>query len=317
MSEENTGSVAPEATPEQTPVEPNQELVDDGADLEASPEESEGQPEQTKEQKAEQKKVEAALKKAYELQVNGKSKKVEIDVSNDDEVKKYLQKALAADEKFQEAAMTRKQAEQLVNMLQNDPLKVLRNPALGLNVKELAEKILLQDLEEQQKSPEQKQLEEMQQKLREFEEEKKRLEDEKRQEALARMQAEQQKTTEESMIKALEATNIPATPFSVRRVADIMINAIEAGWEDVSIEKIMPYAEEMITRDYQEMVRRNSDPDKLEKLIGKDILDGYRKSKISKVKKTPQTPAQMADAGSSQPKVEEKPKKKLNYDDIW
>lgn len=316
MSEDNSQqSAAPAVAPTETQ---EVDVQDSGADLEASTEASNAAEGEAKPQAsaAEQKKVEQALKKAYELQINGKSKKVEIDVSNDEEVKKYLQKAMAADEKFQEAAMTRKQAEQLVNLLQTDPLKVLKNPALGLNIKELAERILLQDLEEQQKSPEQKQLEEMQEKLRSYEEEKKRLEEEKRQESLARLQAEQQKTTEESMISALENSNIPATPFSVRRVADIMINAIESGWENVTIEQIMPYAEEMISRDYQEMVKRNSSPDKLEKLIGKDILDGYRKSKISKAK-TPITPGQIKETAAPKSAPEDAPKKKLSYDDIW
>src|ERR1700679_161957 len=60
----------------------------------------------------EAKKAEANRKK-YDLKVNGKSRSVELDISDDKAVTDYLQKALASDEKFQEAATLRTDEQQL------------------------------------------------------------------------------------------------------------------------------------------------------------------------------------------------------------
>src|SRR5690606_1378668 len=134
-----------------------------------------------------EKEIKKAIKR-YELQVNGRKKAIELDLDNEDEVKRYLSKAMAADEKFQEAAMTRKQAEQLVTLLRENPLAVLKHPELGLDVKALATQILNQELDEMQKSPEQKKLEEMERQLKDREELLKKIEEEKRQAEMSRLQ---------------------------------------------------------------------------------------------------------------------------------
>ncbi len=318
MSEENQGTVAPEAAPapeisqdasESTETD-NLDDVSEGVEASA-----EGNPSDNKEQKKQEAEIKKALK-SYELKVNGKSKKIDIDMDNDDEVKKYLQKALASDEKFQEASTYKKQAEQLVEMLQKNPLSILKNPALGLDIRKLAEQVLLEDLEEQQKSPEQKKMEEYEKKLKAYEEEKTRIEEERKRMQLEEATKRQYEEVETSMISALEKADLPAEPFFVRRVADIWASAVESGWEDAKLEDIMPYVENRLRNDFQSVIKKNADPDKLEKLIGKDVLDGYRKSKVSKMKKTPTTAGQMA---QSTAKVDSKPAnapKKVRIEDI-
>ena len=317
MSEDNNtpAQAAPEAAPaptENASEETTEEVVEDeGSEVEASATE-----EQTpKEQKKQEAEIKKALK-SFELKVNGKSKKVDIDMDNDEEVKKYLQKAMAADEKFQEASSYKKQAEQLVEMLQKDPLSILRNPALGLDIKKLAEQVLLQDYEDQQKSPEQKKMEEYEKKLKAYEEEKTRIEEEKKQRQLEDATKRNYEEVETSMIAALEKADIPAEPFFVRRVADIWAAAVESGWEDAKLEDIMPYVTSRLKNDFKSVVDKNKDPDKLEKLLGKDVLDGYRKSKVSKIKKTPVTAAQ-ATSSTAKP-VDKAPAapKKIRIDDI-
>lgn len=308
MSEENSGAVAPEVNTE-APVENTEEVVEG---LEAS-EESSDQPEQTpEEQKQQEKEIKKALK-SFELKVNGKSKKVDIDLENDEEVKKYLQKAMASDEKFQEAATYKKQAEQLVEMLQKNPLAILKNPALGLDVRKLAEQVLLEQLEDEQKTPEQKKMEEYERKLKEYEEEKKRLEDEKKQQEMSEAMRRNQQELETSMIKALEASDFPPEPYFIRRVADAMAMAIESGWEDVSVEDIMPYVESRMRSDFGSLIGKNKEPSKFEKLIGKDVLNEYRKSTISKVKKTPSP--QAPSTAKTEAKPDNQPKK-IRIEDI-
>lgn len=291
MSEEN--NTAPAAV-EAVAAAPETETTENEV-LEAA-EEGAATPQEAKKQEAEIKK---ALK-SYDLKVNGKSKKIDIDMDNDEEVKKYLQKAMASDEKFQEASQYKRQAEQLVEMLQNDPLSILRNPALGLDIRKLAEQVLLQDLEDQQKSPEQKKIEEYERKLKEYEDRKTKEDDERKSAQLREATMRQTQEIENSMLSALEKSDFPPEPFFVRRVADVMAAAVESGWEDVTIEDIMPYVESKFKSDFGSLINKHKDPAKLEKLLGKGVLDDYRKANIAKVKKAPTT------ATSSTAKVEEK-----------
>ena len=78
-------------------------------------------------------------KKKYQLKVNNKVRDIELDLGNDEEVQKYLQKAMGADERFQEAAQVRKQMDQLIHELKTNPMAILKHKALGLDIKKMAE----------------------------------------------------------------------------------------------------------------------------------------------------------------------------------
>ncbi len=305
MSEENTGN-APAEQPvveqsESTEVENQEETLD------AAPDVEEQAVEQAKEEKK-QEEIKKALK-SFELKVNGKAKKVDIDLDNEDQIKQYLSKALAADEKFEEAAKYRKQSESLVEMLQKNPLAILKNPALGLDIKKLAEQVLLEDLEEEQKSPEQKKLEEYERKLAAYEKEKTEKEEALKKAQLAEAQRKQEQEIEESLIKALESNDIPAEPYFMRRVADVWQSAVESGWEDATLEDIMPYVKKRMDVDFRSLIDKHKDPEKLEKLLGKDVLTNYRKANVSKVKTAPKTASQVATETAKGDEKKEQPKK--------
>lgn len=315
MSEENNGTAAPvEAAPEET----TEEIVETAEDLEqedgqeAQPVEQGKQP-QTKEQKA----LEKAIK-AFEIKVNGKQKKVELDLNDEDSIKKYLEKAEGAQEKFQEAALYRKQAEQLVEMLQKDPLSILRNPALGIDVKKLAEMVLDEQLAEAQLTPEQKRIKELEAALTEREKKEKAEREAKEAEEKARLTKEMYAKAEQDMMAALDSSSIGASPYAVRRVADMMSVLVEEGYENVEIKDIMPFAERVILQELGGHIQKHREPSKLEKLLGKDVLKEYRKSKISAVKKTPN--ANTVETGKKSgdtPKEEPKKIKMSDWGSPW
>ena len=242
-----------------------------------------------------------ANKKKYQLKVNNKVKDLELDLSNDEEVSKYLQKAMAADEKFQEAASIRKQMESLIQELKSNPLAILKHPSLGLDVKKLAEMVMNEEIEEMSLTEEQKKLRDMEAKLKEYEEQKKQLEEER--EAAQKAQLEEQAAIQldESISQALATSSLPKSPYVVRRIADAMINAVQMGYSDVTPEQVMPFVEDQITNEINRLFEEAPEDtaDKLmEKLVGKKSLDRYRKARISKSKKPPETiVAQVKDSG--------------------
>ena len=299
----------------------NLDIVDTGEDLEAEEQSQEASKPESKEQKAAAAKQEKEIKKAmkkYELQVNGKKKSVELDFDNDEEVKKYLSKAMASDEKFEEAASIRKQAEQLVMMLKENPLALLRHPELGLDVKQLATQILNDELDEMQKSPEQKRIEELERNLKEREEAEKKLSEEKREAEMAKMQAEAYRQIDEDITTALETSDLPKSPYVVKRIADAMIEAVNLGYEDVRVTDIMPYVEQQILAEIQAMFEAKP-AETMEKIIGKKNLDSYRKSKVSKAKAKPiETAAQVKDTGAkAKPAEDKKDEPKMRFKDVF
>lgn len=226
---------------------------------------------------------EKSPKKKFNLKVNGKAKDVEIDYSDDVEMQKYIQKAYAADEKFQEAALTRKQMDYLIDQLRTNPLAVLQHESLGLNVKELAQKVMEQELDDMAKSPEQKRIEELENKLKTKEERERQLEDEKREQEMARMESEASQALDDQITDAISKSSLPKSAYTVKRLADAMITAVHMGYTDVTPEQIMPFVEEQLTEEIQRLFEASPD-EVLEKLISKKRLDGYRKARVTKAK---------------------------------
>lgn len=310
MSDSNGGAApSPSAELHQDAI-PNDEAVDNAAEevFEDLPEDE--APKETP-------KEAAARKKKYQIKANNKLRDIEIDLDNDDEIKRYLEKAMGADEKFQEAAMTRKQAEALIDMLKTDPRKILTHPDLGIDVKALAYQIINEELEDLSKTPEQKRLEEMEKKLKDYEENEKKTKEEKRKAELEKFEMEQQQMLDDQITAALQTTALPKSPYVVKRVADAMIEAFSLGYETVTPEQVMPYVEQSIQREISEMFGAMPD-EVMEKLLGKQRLDGYRKARVAKAKAAPATAKSVKDTGNAgKPKEEAKEEPKLRFKDVF
>jgi hypothetical protein len=299
MSEEMTAdAVSSEA------LEPQEQLEEQQEGSEGQQESSE---EQQKQQEEAEKKAEQALRKKFSLKVNNKVKDIELDLSNDAEIQKYLQKALAADEKFQEAANIKKGFAALIEQIKSNPLAILTHPDIGVDVKALATQVLAKEMEDLEKSPEQKRIEELERKLKEKEEYEKRLEEEKRQAELAKLEEEAVAELDMQITQALEKSELPKSPYVVKRIADTMYNAMRLGYSDVTVEQIMPYVEEQITSELQALF--DAAPDQtakklMEKFVGKKNLDRVRKASLSKPK--PASIKSVQDTGAIPKDKEEK-----------
>jgi hypothetical protein len=264
-----------------------------------------------------------AIKKRYELKVNNKVKNIDIDLSNDEEVKRYLQKAEGADEKFQEAASLRKQVEQLVTELKKNPLAILRHPELGIDVKALAQQVLNEEIEDMKLSPQEKRIKELEDSLKAKETREKELEEERTANERAKFEAQAAEDLDEQVTSALSKSNLPKSPYVLRRISDVMIAAMDMGYNDVKVDDIMPFVQEQINGEIQRLFDEAPE-DTFEKvmegIVGKKHLDKYRKNKISKSKSKASTTsaAQIKDTGASS-KTEKKPEpaKPVRFKDLY
>lgn len=313
MSEVSGAATAAETvtdtSTDSTELAENFEAQEDGS---AEGERGELLPEEAAKVQEEQRK--ALGKKRVPLKVNGRDMEYEVDLDNDEELAKYLQKAMAADEKFQEAASIRKQMQQFVQALKSDPLSILSHPELGINIKDLAERVINNELEDLQKSPEQKRLEQLERDLKDREDKLKTVEEQKREAELARLEEQAFQELDRDIDEALKTTSLPKSAYVMKRIADTLINANELGYTEVSVKDIMPYVEQMMEQELQEMFGRMPE-EVIERLMGQN-LDRVRRSKIAKAKKVAPSVQETAAAtkGKSQ---EEAPKQKVKFKDYF
>jgi hypothetical protein len=283
-------------------------LADVGAPVGAKADKKESAPD-TKEAKKEieAKKEEIKnLKKKYALTVDGKSEDLELDLGNDEEVKKYLQKAKAADKRFQEAAEVRKAAMEFIEQLRKNPKRVLSDPNIGIDVKKFAEEILNEEIQEMEKSPEQREREKLQRELDELRQQAKDKEEAAKKAEFERMQADQERFLETEISSALDIGGLPKTPRTVKAMAEMMMIALENNI-DLSPKDIAPIVKNTTLSEFKDIVSSLSD-DQLEDFLGKEVIGRLRKKSVAKAKAVP-TAAAIKPTGV-QPKKDESPNKK-------
>lgn len=271
-----------------------------------------------------QKKEAAKTLKKLTLKIDGEEFEEELpfEIPNDPKAIEYMRRELQmgkmGQKRAQEKANIEKEVLQFLDDLKKNPKKALSDPAIGMDLKKFAEQILIEEIENSKKSPEQLKLEEAQEELKELKEEReKEQEDRKKQEhdLLTQRYAEQY---DNEISAALEGNKIPKSPQAVKKLADYMEIALKAN-KDVSFNDLIPIVREELVSDYQNHLDALPD-DELESYIGKKTIDRIRKRNVAKAKQTAQNPALKAAAkvpntGKAAEPKEAEPKK--SYKDFF
>lgn len=247
-------------------------------------------------------KKEEKVLKEYKLKVNGREKSIKLDLSNDEDVVRYLQKAEASDSKFQEAAEVRKAAIQFIEELKKNPRKVLSDPNIGVDLKKFAEEIMNETIQDMEKSPEQRAHDKL---VKELEDLKQQREDEKKSfnaKEMERLQAEHERNLESEISSALDVSGLPKTARTVKGMAEMMMIALEHGIE-LSAQEIAPIIKNTNISEFKELMNALSD-DQLEDFIGKEIIGRLRKKNVAKAKAV-ETSSSVKSTGTSESKKAE------------
>ena len=204
-------------------------------------------------------------------------------------MRQQLQMAKAGHKRFKEYSTLEKQVEQFLTALRENPEQVLMDPSVGVDVKKLAQKVIEQEIENAKKSPEQLEKERLEGEL-------KRLMDERNKEKEAAKSKERELLEQQAFERydsqlesAFLKSDIPKSPYTVKRVADYMILGIENGI-DVSPADVIPLIREELVRDVTDMFGKMP-AEVIEGIIGKDKLSSLRKTKVAAKKaEMPPTP---------------------------
>lgn len=290
MSEENQGSSAPQAdtssndsleTTEST--EGQEEGSQDSpatADL-ASAEAALKSKTATPKAKEEAKKV---LRK-FKLKVDGKDIEEEIDMDDNDYITKQLQLAKVSQKRMGEYSQLEKEVKSFIDELRKNPRKVLQDPTIGIDVKQLAAQIIEEEIENSKKSPEQLQREELEAKLKKLEDERREEKENSKKADFERLQSQEYERYDLLMTQALEKSDLPKSPYIVKKMADYMLLGLNNG-VDVTPDDVIPLVRQEMTDDLREMFQVMPE-EVIESIIGKDVINRIRKKSVAKAKAAP------------------------------
>lgn len=218
--------------------------------------------------------------KEFELKVGGKTYKKKLDLSNEEELQRELQMAMAGRQAMQQKAELEKIYEQEIRRLQQNPWEVLEE--LGFNPYELSESKLREFVEEQQKSPELIEKERIERELIKARQEADDLKRRQQEMEFAKLQEQAAAELEHEIQEALDAhTTLPKSPKTVMRIADALLWANDNGFPDARVSDVLPMVEDDIKREMQEFFSMLPE-DMFEAYINQQNLERYRKSRIPK-----------------------------------
>jgi hypothetical protein len=252
----------------------------------------------------------------FNLKVNGKEIKEKVNLRDKDRITKALQMEKAAQQAFQERAITSKQLQEIqqdvtefLQQFSENPLSIVMNPEFNLSKeakRQLAEAILREDLEQSQKTPEQLEYEETKKKYEQLLAEKEQLELQRREQEQARLEQEAAIELENEIVQAIEVGQLPKSTYISKKLADLAYIAYSNGI-DLSMQDLIPFVKQQYKKDIAEMLGILTD-EEVEMLVSKDRIRSIRNKQIQAVKpkdNAPKAPLKTQDTGTSSKKSDE------------
>lgn len=283
-------------------------------DAEDSSEEESGASEEelaAAEKVAAPKEIKKQLRK-LKLKVDGKEYDEEFDPNDDVYMTKQLQLAKASQKRMQQYSDLERDVKSFIDELRKDPRKVLSDPTIGIDIKQLAAQVIQDEIENSQKSPEQIKQEKLENELRELKAEREKEKEDGKARDLERLQHQEYERYDMLMTQTLEKSDLPKSPYVVKKIADYMLLGLEQG-HDVTPEDVLPLVRDEIQADLKEMFAVMPD-EVIESIIGKEVFNRMRKKNIAKAKGAPAAPVStIKDTGKSSKADEKKSGQKQSF----
>lgn len=228
------------------------------------------------------------------LKIDGKEvvKKLPFKVGKEhiEYIRKQEQLAAVAQKRMQEAAMSKKENEdiqselkELISRLKGDDGEDLLQELFGVDVEAMAKRVLQKKLAESEKSPEQiaqekaekerqRRIEELEKKLQEKESEERKMKED-----------QQAREIEEGIIGAIEAQGLPSDARVISRFAQAMRAGIKYG-VDLKPDEVAPIIKNQLYEEAKFYAGTLQD-EELEEMLGKDRITSLRKNFINRIRK--------------------------------
>lgn len=253
------------------------------------------------------------------LKVDGEEFEEELpfDIPKEQEeyLKKQLQLAKVSQKRMQAAAEKERHIKQMEGdirdfllELKENPIKVLSDPNLSVDLKAIAQTIMNQELEDAAKTPEQKEREELEKRLKTLEEEKSRIERESRERELKVEEDKIATQIEQEITEAISANNLPNDPEVVGLIAKNLKIAMKFNLA-LTAKDVIPVVKRELYEKAKLRLSLLSD-EELFDFVGEERFNNIRKNMIKSLKQQlPPSARQIKDGGSKN--------SELNTDDIF
>jgi len=270
-----------------------------------------------------------STKRKYVYRADGQDISEELD---DAELTKRLALSKGAMSKMQKAAEAEKEkaqlegeVKQLLDLLKTNPLALLKNPELGVDVRKLVEDYIKEDFANQEKAkqdaaktPEQKALEAA---IAEAEETKKELARIKKESADREFEAATKREMESyqnEFRKAITAGDLPDSPYIMSKMADMMLTATKAGVQ-VTPAELVPLVREQYIEEFKSMIGAKVPDEVIEEILGGERIKALRSKQLARLKTTTPIPEPIKEVRSQpvEPKETEKSEKQLSFRDVF
>lgn len=265
MSEESTQEVS--TTEPQETVE-SQETTQEVEQLEKKEEPSKEE-------------VKQAMLKKFKLKVDGEEFEEEIDLNDEAYITKQLQLAKAAKKRMEEAQQEKRKAYEIAQMLEKDPTALLKK--MGDKGYEYAEQLLLEKIQKEMMTPEQRELSELKERLARFERQEKESLERQEQEKQSALENKIAQEYQQKIISALEKTGLPKTPDMAKRMAFLLQKNLEIGL-DLDADDLAEEAKKEVMGLFSSLAK-DADAEKLLNIIGKDNYKKIDKFRVQELKK--------------------------------
>lgn len=315
MSDETSNESSMEATSESVESsESSNEESSSGIEVQAETEqELEQEIEQAMEEGASEEEVKNMIRE-FTLKVNGKEYRKKIDLSNEDELQKELQLALAGRQAMQRSAELERAYKNDLSRLKSDTASVLAE--LGIDPLQFSSSFIEKYLEDSQKDPAEL---EREKKLKEYEElkvENERLRKEREEASREAIKSQIEKEIETDIISALDSDpDLPADPEVIVMVADVMLWAMSNGYEDITAKDVLPTVKAELQRKFRTVASSLKSPAALKALLGDDILNNLREERVQQAKQQVKSVNALKEP-TAPAKKDEAPAKKLKLSDF-
>lgn len=205
----------------------------------------------------------------------------ELEIDEDELISGY-QKAKASTKRFQEAARLKKEAEELASKLQENPFEALKGKMDPKQLRDLTEKWLISQLEDEQLSPEEKELRDLRKQKEEWERQQEEVKKKAEEEQLSVKTQQQIERYNKEFVAAMEKHSIPKSYAAIKRMAYLVKEAAEQGY-DMDTETAAEIVNEELTGEFTQLIK-TLDGEQLVKFLGKEVTDKIRKYDVSRLK---------------------------------
>lgn len=262
-------------------------------------------------------KAKEAVKKnlrKLKLKVDGKEFEEEIDLDNDEYLTKQIQLAKASQKRMQEYSDLEKDVRNFMEELRKNPRKVLSDPNIGVDIKQLAVQIIDAEIENEKKSPEQREKEKLMEELAGIKAEREKEKEASKHRELTALQEREFERYDMLMTQALEKhSDLPKSPYVVKKMADYMLLGLQEGL-DIVPEDVVELVREEIRNDIKEMFTVLPE-DIIEQIVGKEKINGIRKKNLAKAKAA--SAPKVVDTGKTSESPSAEKGKKISFKDFF